>query len=786
MSPSHRAPLPLTAYLVVVFLIAPLHAAVVDRYGDCSLEDIGGLRVLHLKGTPAEMGYAHGRLLAEQIQTVTEALSRTFRRELEPEEQTDVAAAARPHVPGRFVDEVLAIAAGANDALGEEAISPDRLLELHSWDEICHDVMERGSTAHFAAMRSATATGHVLVGVDYTEEQCVRRGVQDGAVLIVYEPNKRHMFCTISYAGFAGAMVGINSQGLAVSESRFPTDGQRTDGTPLPFQVRRVLEECSDVGSAEAVLRSIRRTVSANVLVADGLGGDALRVFEAMPGRFEVFREGDPGEEHIYFVRANAVSATGSIEGFSGTISVPDTARTVAMSHPLPDAIVRAATFIDHAGATPLLARQCSWILGYPAKDPDFDFFDISHLPVEYPYPSLDAFYVTNKMLGGQTRDMLNPLLAAFIDAISPGWDLEFLYIPEAAGLARYWALSDAVAERLGTLDPSSVMTILGKGVTPAPPTPLLDPNSLHCVVIDATTMELWVATAAPKETEGKPDAGGQPFRKFDFGARVTYPLTIRTTPVIADVIVNGEPWGRAPLTRRLRPGQYLIAFGHVDGYITPKNQIVTVGADGATVTGTYVEGADEGTNPTDDGTTRLDIAVEGEGTVEYPEGPQDPGTVVTLTAKPATCWEFAGWTGNLESSDEVIEFPLYGVVTLRAVFAEKQESTLTIEILGEGEVAATPAGAEYPCGTEVALEAVAPGGETAWEFIEWRGDVESPNNPLTISIERDMTVVAVFSQKLDVPVGRETPAPCCGAPAAALMGLLLVVGLLRAPRVRR
>jgi hypothetical protein len=338
------------------------------------------------------------------------------------------------------------------------------------------------------------------------------------------------------------------------------------------------------------------------------------------------------------------------------------------------------------------------------------------------------------------------------------------------------------VAEKLGALDPSSIMAILGKGVTPVPPDPLRDPNSLHSVVIDATAMALWVATAAPKDTEGKPDANQQPYRKFDFASRVTYPLTIRTEPFDADVFVDGESWGTAPLTKRVGPGQYLISFEDVDGYATPGSRIVSVGADGATTVGTYVEGS----STNQPGGIGLHVEIEGQGTVDQPEGPYEAGAIVELTARPAPCWEFAGWSGYFESPDQTIEFPLTGQVTLRAVFTEKKESTLTIEILGEGEVLVTPPGDVHPCGTEITLEAVSPEADLPWAFLEWRGDAESTDNPLTIALERDMTITAVFSQNLDVLTARETPAPCCGAPVALMTGLLLVAWLSRSPRDRR
>jgi len=65
--------------------------------------------------------------------------------------------------------------------------------------------------------------------------------------------------------------------------------------------------------------------------------------------------------------------------------------------------------------------------------------------------------------------------------------------------------------------------------------------------------------------------------------------LTIDTTPVKAEVIVNGESWGIAPVVKEVVVGRYLIEFKPIEGYIAPSPEIVEV-KEGVitTVIGTY------------------------------------------------------------------------------------------------------------------------------------------------------------------------------------------------------
>jgi hypothetical protein len=80
-----------------------------------------------------------------------------------------------------------------------------------------------------------------------------------------------------------GVISGINEKGLALAELSVTAakDGSATldvRGVPFTLALRRVLEECSTVGEAEKLLRSLRRTIRQNVAVCDKKGGAVLEV----------------------------------------------------------------------------------------------------------------------------------------------------------------------------------------------------------------------------------------------------------------------------------------------------------------------------------------------------------------------------------------------------------------------------------------------------------------------------------------------------------------------------
>ena len=76
---------------------------------------------------------------------------------------------------------------------------------------------------------------------------------------------------------------------------------------------------------------------------------------------------------------------------------------------------------------------------------------------------------------------------------------------------------------------------------------------------------------------------------------------------------------------------------------------------------------------------------------------------------------------------------------------------TLTLNVEGEGTV--EPTSGSFDAGTEVSLTATpAPG----WAFSRWEGDASDEANPLTITIDGDTTITAVFTSEAEP----ERPAP--------------------------
>jgi len=141
-----------------------------------------------------------------------------------------------------------------------------------------------------------------------------------------------------------------------------------------------------------------------------------------------------------------------------------------------------------------------------------------------------------------------------------------------------------------------------------------------------------------------------------------------------------------------------------------------------------------------------LTINIYGSGSVTkdpdqstYPEG-----TPVELTANADLGWFFDHWSGHLSGSDNPETIIMDGDKTVNAHF-EQYQYTLTIDIdpVGYGSVTKDPDQATYTYGTNVELTAVedTPG----WVFLEWGDDLSGNDNPETITMDDDKSVIAHF-----------------------------------------
>jgi len=304
---------PALAVAIALLCGAPAHGEVVAREGKGFLErrDDGRL-VLHLQGTPYEMGYQHGVLLREQV---VANMRRIVHNDGELADAPEyllyqlaspaMHARLRPHIPARFVEELRGLAAGAG--VDYELVEAGNLFPAAFH---CSGIALRGE---------ATVDGelyHVRV-LDYL----TRIGLQEAAVVIVHRPDGLRRWLNVGFAGFIGSVTGMNSAQVAVGEMGGQGLGY-WDGVPMAFLIRDALERAGTLAEALEIFRSSPRTCEYYYVISDGKTRDAVGIW-ATPDHLETIR---PGETYAMFEGLRPRGGAGGGKAFAhlGEVVVTD------------------------------------------------------------------------------------------------------------------------------------------------------------------------------------------------------------------------------------------------------------------------------------------------------------------------------------------------------------------------------------------------------------------------------------------------------------------------------
>jgi predicted choloylglycine hydrolase len=275
----------LVVFTWVLFLASPVAAAEPfrfpeARYGKHELKYINGLPVLTVSGTPAEIGDAVGVLAARpgrRMLNYPEDVLRHFYLHVLWRPFVSAGKKMYEHFPPESQAELEALVEGAG-ADRDHVIAGNTLFDLKKL-LACSALLVEGSRS---------ATGGPLLGrnLDYPSLDYA----QEYTLVTVYRPEGKHAFVSIGFPGLVGCLSGMNDAGLslAVLEVLQVQAGKMKcdfSGVPYALCYRRILEECTTIAEAKALLESMKRTSINNLVVADRQG---VAVFEVTPRRIVV------------------------------------------------------------------------------------------------------------------------------------------------------------------------------------------------------------------------------------------------------------------------------------------------------------------------------------------------------------------------------------------------------------------------------------------------------------------------------------------------------------------
>jgi len=139
-------------------------------------------------------------------------------------------------------------------------------------------------------------------------------------------------------------------------------------------------------------------------------------------------------------------------------------------------------------------------------------------------------------------------------------------------------------------------------------------------------------------------------------------------------------------------------------------------------------------------------VEIDGEEITEWPyEEVYEEGTEIELIAINCDKYEFNEWTGDVSEDKEEIKIIIEGEKEVNPVFEERvEEYDLTIDIEGEGSTEPSVDSYTFEEGDEVIITATP---DEDWEFKEWTGDFNGSEGEITITMDDNISITAVFEE---------------------------------------
>jgi len=251
------------------------------------------ISVVHVYGTPYEMGYAHGALLKDTIVPLMDQVwdyiysqIQQYLSDLPPElaylfEEYGVGAVLEAtylltaeFIPDYFMDELR----GMGDATGIDYM---QLVRIHMLPELiqahCSMVGAWGP-----AIKGTNGTLFQMRSLDWDTSG----PYQQAPVVIVYHPKDLgHNFALLTWAGFIGALTGYSSAEMGICEKVWISYNgtQSRIGIPFHFLLRDILQFDRDIDDSLSRIANADRTCSIWI----GLGDTKINQFRTVQYSFE-------------------------------------------------------------------------------------------------------------------------------------------------------------------------------------------------------------------------------------------------------------------------------------------------------------------------------------------------------------------------------------------------------------------------------------------------------------------------------------------------------------------
>jgi isopenicillin-N N-acyltransferase like protein len=243
-----------------------------------------GLPVIFLKGSPIEIGYAQGVLLQQQMHALENEFLQMVRGYVPQQWKLDLLKwyviyrnrSLTDYVPLNYRMEIYGTTLGCPDRHPEIGSYYNRLLNYHAAQDVSYMMIDnplvsRAGCTSFGAWGTNTAGGHLLTGRNFDWEAA--DVFSRDRVVVMCEPDDGIPFISLSWAGMAGVVSGMNRTGVSVTLNGAPSSLPEETATPAAIVARDVLQHAHNLPEALEMIRRAKVFVSTLWLVGSRSDG---------------------------------------------------------------------------------------------------------------------------------------------------------------------------------------------------------------------------------------------------------------------------------------------------------------------------------------------------------------------------------------------------------------------------------------------------------------------------------------------------------------------------------
>jgi hypothetical protein len=264
-------------------------------YGEASMEKRGGLYIMHLEGTPYEIGYQHGKILQNEIEkgavrfyadVINGGRKMPFSIKiwlLRKYLDWKVYGPLLKHQPKNILEELKGIADGsgvpfdiifkANHHTGPSMILTPAFAKdnIKAFEKLGISV---GACSTFAAVAKAASGGRTVVGRN-TDYGGVALWPEYQTVSFI-RPSDGYAHVKIGTAGVILWNPGMNTEGIVACPHYMVYDDISPDGWSIPAFSDEIIRKAGTLKEAERILSDNPRAVSGGYVIISGKEKDAF------------------------------------------------------------------------------------------------------------------------------------------------------------------------------------------------------------------------------------------------------------------------------------------------------------------------------------------------------------------------------------------------------------------------------------------------------------------------------------------------------------------------------